>query len=172
VLSFAAESPLDDTTRGLSNAIDKIDESTIGLGLELAVAAGFVLLMVVIHSLGLMAISHLLRLNDDRLKRQEMNARAILLMAQLGLSMFVLHLVEIAIFAAFYVYVADVQTAEHAILYSASTYTTLGAPGGYVGVEWRLIGAIEGLIGFVLIGWSTAFMVSTMRKLSEHAPGR
>lgn len=149
----------------------KVDQTTIALGFELAVAAGFVLLMVVIHSIGLIGISRMLRLNDDRLKEQEMNARAIVLMAQLGLTIFILHLVEIAVFAAFYLWVGGVETLEEAIHYSASTYATLGAPSEYFPIEWRLIGALEALIGFVLIGWSTAFMVSTMRKLSESAPG-
>ena len=32
-------------------------------------------------------------------------------------------------------------------------------------VEWRLVGALEGLIGFLLIGWSTAFFVTDMNRL-------
>jgi len=164
--------PGQDIGNSLSNAVDKVDHTTIALGLELTVAAGSVFLMVVIHSVGLIGISHLLRLNDERLKRHEMNFRAIVLMAQLGLTIFVLHLIEIGIFAAFYLWVGGIDTLEEAIHYSASTYATLGAPAGYLPREWRLIGSIEALIGFVLIGWSTAFMVSTMRKLSESAPKR
>jgi hypothetical protein len=58
---------------------------------------------------------------------------------------------------------------EKALYYSASAYATLGRTADYFPVTWRLIGAIEALIGFILIGWSTAFMVTTMRKLSESA---
>ena len=30
---------------------------------------------------------------------------------------------------------------------------------------WRLVGAIEGLIGFLLIGWSTAVFITDMNKV-------
>ena len=33
--------------------------------------------------------------------------------------------------------------------------------------EWRLVGALEALVGFILIGWSTAFMVRTLRKIID-----
>lgn len=49
--------------------------------------------------------------------------------------------------------------------YSASAYATLGQAGEYPTYEWRLVGAIESLIGFLLIGWSTAFIVSKVDKL-------
>jgi ascorbate-specific PTS system EIIC-type component UlaA len=33
--------------------------------------------------------------------------------------------------------------------------------------EWRLVGALEALVGFLLIGWSTAFMVQTLRRIID-----
>ena len=150
-----------------ANIVEKIDETTIALGAQLGVAAAFVLLMTVIHAVGLIAISRMLRLNDERLKEHEVNAHAIVLMAQLGLSIFVLHLIEIALFGFFYLAIGGVETVEEALHFSASSYATLGDTSEYFPQEWRLIGAIEALVGFVLIGWSTAFMVSTMNKLSE-----
>lgn len=153
-----------------ANIVDKIDESTIALGAQLGVAAAFVLVMTVIHATGLIAISRMLRLNDERLKEHDVNAAAIVLMAQLGGSIFILHLIEIALFGVFYLAVGGVENMEEALHYSASSYATLGDTSEYFPRQWRLIGAIEALIGFVLIGWSTAFMVNTMNKLSESAP--
>jgi drug/metabolite transporter superfamily protein YnfA len=146
---------------------DTVDQVTIALGFQLGVTAAFVVGMTVIHRLGLLGITRALRLKDDRLKEQAFDVRAVWLMARLGLFVFLLHLFEIVIFGAFYLVVGGVETVEEALYFSASAYATLGHTDEYFPQEWRLIGAVEALIGFILIGWSTAFMVSTMRKLIE-----
>jgi hypothetical protein len=33
--------------------------------------------------------------------------------------------------------------------------------------EWRLVAAIEGVNGIILLGWSTAFFVTGMRRLGR-----
>lgn len=142
-------------------------ETALDLGLQLGVAAGLVLLMTVIHSVGLVGISSLLRLKQDRLREHDLDARAIGLLGSFGLLIFVLHLAEIAIFACFYLAVGAMQNLEQALYYSASAYATLGWTAEYFPQDWRLIGALEALIGFILIGWSTAFMVSTMQNLTD-----
>ena len=142
-------------------------EQAISLGVQLGVTAGFVLAMTVIHALGLVATSRLLRLDADRLKEHDFDARAVILMAALGLSLFVLHFIEILIFAVFYLYVGVVESVEDALQYSASAYSTLGLTSEYVPADWRLIGTMEALVGFILIGWSTAFMVGKMDKLTR-----
>ena len=90
----------------MENAVNAIspnlDSATIALGLQLAVAAGFVLLMVIIHGLGLLGISRVLRLNADRLKKRDMDFGAIVLVGATGVLLFVLHIIEIVVFAIFY----------------------------------------------------------------------
>ena len=44
-------------------------------------------------------------------------------------------------------------------------YATLGRTADYFPPDWRLIGALEALIGFLLIGWSKAFIVSKANRL-------
>ena len=141
--------------------------ATIDLGIQLAAAAALVLVMTIIHSIGLVGISRLLRLEKDRLLDHNFNARAIGLLGGFGLLLFALHIAEICIFAAFYMSVGAMRTFEEALYYSATAYATLGWTAEFFPNEWRLIGALEALIGFLLIGWSTAFMVSTMKKLTE-----
>ena len=142
-------------------------EPVVALGFQLAVTASFVLLMTVMHSVGLLGIGKLLRLDADRLRKHDVDAGAIMLIAGLGLCIVLLHIAEIVVFAGYYLLVEGLDTVEEALFYSASAYATLGWTADYFPPEWRLIGALEALIGFVLIGWSTAFMVSTMQKLSE-----
>ena len=147
------------------NAVN-IDNATIALGLQLAVAAGFVLLMVTIHSLGLLGISRLLRLNADRLKKREMDFGAVLLLGTTGVLLFLLHIIEIVVFAVFFLEVdAKVPDFAAALYFSAAAYATLGTTANFIPPEWQLIGAFEAVIGFVLIGWSTAFVARTMSRL-------
>ena len=144
-----------------------IDSSTIALGLQLAFSAGLALLMIVTHSLGLFAIGRGLRLGDRNLEELSFGPRVIGLVAAMGGLLFLLHIFEIFIFAGFYLAVDAMQTLEEALYYSASAYATLGRTAEYFPTQWRLIGAVEALIGFLLIGWSTAFMVKTMSRLSD-----
>jgi hypothetical protein len=141
--------------------------AVVDLGLQLAVVAGFILLMVVVHSSGLVGISRTLRLHDEKALPNEFGLHASILMGTYGLLLFALHFVEIAIFAAFYRYVGAMHSMEEALYYSASCYATLGAAAETFADEWRLVGALEALIGFILIGWSTAFMVRTLRKIID-----
>ena len=137
------------------------------LGIQLAVVAGFVLLMVILHSAGLVGISRALRLHDERNIPNEFGLRASFLMGSYGLLLFLLHFLEIFVFAAFYKAVGAMRSMEQALYYSASCYATLGAATTGFSEEWRLVGALEALIGFILIGWSTAFMVRTLRRIID-----
>lgn len=146
----------------MSNEVEVAD-----LGLQLAVVAGFVLLMVLIHSAGLVGISRALHLHDERQIPSEFGLRASMLMGTYGLLLMTLHFLEIFIFGAFYWAVGAMHSLEEALYYSASCYATLGDAAANFPNEWRLVGALEALIGFVLIGWSTAFMVRTLRKIID-----
>lgn len=141
------------------------DEPTIKLGVQLLAAAFTMLVMTLTHGLGLIGIAQTFKLNKERLVKHDMNVQAILLMCGIALSLFVLHTIEIALFAAFYLIIGAMQTLEEALYYSASAYATLGRTAEYFPDEWRLVGAFEALIGFLLIGWSTAFMVRNVDQL-------
>ena len=141
--------------------------AVVDLSLQLAVVAGFVLLMVLIHSAGLVAISRLLHLHDEKHIPTKFGLRAATLMGTYGLLLFALHFVEIVVFAVFFRYVGALRTFEEALYYSASCYATLGEASNRFSEEWRLVGALESLIGFILIGWSTAFMVRTLRRIID-----
>ena len=145
-----------------------VDETTLDLTLQLSAIAGLSLVMVVMHTLGLVGISALLGLKEKRLLNHEFDHRAVALIAAFGLLLILLHMAEILVFALFYLLVSPLNF-EEALFYSASAYATLGRTADYFPPDWRLVGASEALIGFILIGWSTAFMVTTMRKLAETA---
>lgn len=138
---------------------------TLELGVQLAASGALMIVMTLVHGLGLVGISKILNLKDERLEKHDFNSRALALMCGIALLLFTLHMIEIAIFAGFYLMVDAIQSLEEALYYSASAYATLGRTAEYFPEEWRLLGAIEALIGFLLIGWSTAFIVGNVEKL-------
>ena len=142
-----------------------MSHDTIEILIQLGVSAALVLLMTVIHGVGLLAVARFLRLKKERLEERTLDAGAFVLMGAVGMSIFALHTLEIWVFAGFYMLVGAIDTLKEALFYSASAYATLGRPTDFFPDEWRLIGALEALVGFVLIGWSTAFIVSTMNRL-------
>jgi hypothetical protein len=56
------------------------------------------------------------------------------------------------------------QGLEPAVYFSLVCYTTLGFGDITLPVEWRLLSAMIGANGFLMFGWSTAFMVELLRK--------
>jgi hypothetical protein len=157
--------------KALGVASHEEDRVTGDILKQLLASAGLVLLMTIIHGLGLIAISRLLRLRKDRLERHDLDFRAFLLMGVVGLSVFALHTFEIWVFALFYLAVGAITSIEEALYFSASAYATLGRTVDFFPVGWRLVGALEALVGFVLIGWSTAFMVTNMDQLRRRGEG-
>ena len=142
--------------------------SALALGTQLLISGALVFVLSFVHSLGLLGIGKVLHLEPEALRKRSIDAKAIITMASLGLLIFALHIIEILLFAGFYLSIGALQDIDQAIYFSASAYTTLGLTASFPD-EWQLIGAVEALIGFVLIGWSTAFMIGTLERLRSPA---
>ena len=138
---------------------------SISLGLQLLAALGLVVLMVLIHASGILAATKLLKLEDKNLRAHRVDLKAFGLLTSIALCLFALHLFEISVFAIFYRLVGAVKDFEAALYFSASAFTTLGHPDVRFPDDWRLVGALEGLVGFLLIGWSTAVFITDMNKV-------
>ena len=141
--------------------------AVVDLGRQLAGSAVFLVVMVVVHSAGLVGISRALHLHDADSIPNSFGARAAVLMGAYGLLLFGLHFFEIFIFAGFFRFVGAMPSMEQALFYSASCYATLGSAAASFSEEWRLVGALEALVGFLLIGGSPAFMVQTLRRIID-----
>jgi hypothetical protein len=135
------------------------------VGTQLVAGSLLVVLMILVHGLGVVGVTRLLRLEDEALKAHRLNGRAFGLLTSMALAMFTIHALEIWIYAAFYLAVGAIDDLETALYFSASAYATLGHPDVGFPIRWRLVGAFEGLVGFLLIGWSIAVFVTDMNKL-------
>jgi len=138
---------------------------TVALGRQVLAAAGMMLVVTIAHTLGLTTISKTLKLRTERLKEMDFSLLSLGLTAGMALMLLLLHSLEIALFALFYLAIGAMGALEEALYCSASAYTTLGRTADYFPHDWRLFGAIEALIGFLMIGWSTAFIVSKANRL-------
>lgn len=85
----------------------------------------------------------------------------------LVLGLFVLHGVEIWFYAFFYLLVGAIGDLETAVYFSTISYAGIGYDDRYILASWRLIAAIEGINGLLLLGWSTAFFVTMVARFSR-----
>jgi hypothetical protein len=79
----------------------------------------------------------------------------------------VLHLVEICVWAAFYVATSAMPDLPSALYFSAVTYTTTGYGDLVLPREWRLVGGVEALTGILMCGWSTGFFVAVVSRFHQ-----
>ena len=130
---------------------------------QLILAIIMVVMTVTVHLLGLAGLVRLLRAPHGLVRRLRKSALTLLLAASLGL--FALHTIEIWLHATVYLIVGAAGTFEEALYFSTVTYTTLGYGDVVLAQSWRIFGAIEGATGLMMIGWSTAFLVSILAQL-------
>jgi carbon starvation protein CstA len=86
------------------------------------------------------------------------------------LGLFLLHTIEVWLWAAAFESVGAVRNFSNALELSTAMFSTLGYDGSEViAPQWRLLTALEGINGFLLIGWSTAYLVGVA---TRHGPFR
>jgi hypothetical protein len=76
----------------------------------------------------------------------------------------VLHLIEAALWAAYYRLTGILLEMESAIYFSLTSYTTLGYGDVVLPAPWRLLGPIEAAVGILTFGWSTAIIVAVITR--------
>jgi hypothetical protein len=135
---------------------------------ELALSTFMVLLTVSIHCAGLYLHSRMLRL-EEREEHQEhihpLSLRGIVATLVVSLGLFVLHGIEIWLYAFLYLAIDAVDGLREAVYFSTITYGAIGYSDEAMAEQWRLVSAIEGINGIVLIGWSTAFFVTLIARI-------
>lgn len=127
-----------------------------------------VLLTVSVHATGLFALSRALKLEEREERREHvhpLSRRGIAATLLVSLSLFILHGVEIWLYAFLYLAIGSVEGLREAVYFSTITYGAIGYSDAAMAEQWRLVSAIEGINGIILIGWSTAFFVTLMARL-------
>ena len=86
-----------------------------------------------------------------------------LILAVLGT--FAAHIVQIWVWAVFYMQIGEFSDMESSLYFSTSTFTTVGFGDIVLDKSWRLVSSFQSANGFILFGWSTAFIFEVMNKL-------
>lgn len=131
--------------------------------IQLFLATTMSLLTVVIHVTGLAFLVRTLRSQHRLVRPLKSVPVAVLLIATAAI--FAIHTAEIWLYALLYVLLGAFSTFEVALYFSTVTYSSVGYGDVLLGQEWRILGAIEGATGILMIGWSTAFLVSVLGQL-------
>jgi len=124
-------------------------------------------MLALTHGLGLLGMSHMFNLTDDALLHKRLSARSIFLVALVAVLLFALHALEIGLIGAIYLAGGGLHEVEQSLVVSASYYTTTGAGWDTLPNGWRVVGHAESLLGLLMIGWSTAFLVRKIDRLQE-----
>lgn len=136
--------------------------------IELAVATVMVLMTVAIHGAGLMVlgralVAHDAQRGDPRLNPLSVDGLVVAVILVLGL--FLLHGVEIWLYALLFHELGAVPDLHEAVYFSTISYGAIGYGDSSIRIDWKLLGAIEGINGAILLGWSVAFFVTVMGRM-------
>lgn len=135
---------------------------------NLSLSVLMTVIVVVIHLVGLLSLLRFLRHNAHHAARgsgfgQLLRQGALMLAVVLGI--FFLHTIEIWCYAVAYMALGVFADFPTALYFSATAFSTLGFGDVVIGPEWRLFGSVEGVTGLILIGWSSAFLLSVTSRL-------
>jgi hypothetical protein len=137
---------------------------------NLGLATVMVAVTVLISFFGFIGLTWLMSGSHDRIRPHQSKGRAALLILLVVFGLFGLHTVQIWLYAALFILLGEIATLEEALYFSTVSFSSLGYGDVLLGSKWRLVGAIEGVNGLLLIAWSTSFLltVTSRLKLLEH----
>jgi hypothetical protein len=129
-------------------------------------AAGFALMAfcVVVHAVGITAALRRLR---AWVAGTHSFWQTIRLLIAVAVWVVLLHLAEIAAWAALYAWNDAIADMPSALYFSAVTYTTTGYGDIVLPPPWRIDGAMEALTGILMCGWSTGFFFAVVSRLHD-----
>jgi voltage-gated potassium channel len=133
---------------------------------QLLVAAALLAICVLIHGFGTHAVQGPLRRRYGSQQGSRIT-HPFALLVFLFLFIFVLHAIEMLIWAVAFWLVEALPTFSEAVYFSISSYTTVGYGDVVLGPEWRTLGAAEAAVGVLLFGWSTALLFAVIQRLYQ-----
>jgi hypothetical protein len=131
---------------------------------KLAVAWSLMAVCVAIHATGMASVTRWRRGLPATAHR--MSPWTWLLIRLAGW-IIVLHLIEITLWAVFYVWQGAMPDLHSALYFSAVTYTTTGYGDLVLPREWQLLGGVEALTGILMCGWSAGFFFAVFSRMLQ-----
>ena len=140
------------------------------LATNLALGTLMISLTVVIHTFGLMGVTHVMSFVTDRIRLHGHRSR-MLAMNTVVIGVFAVLTAEVWLWAASFTLIGVVDDFETALYFSTITFSTVGYGDVVPHPEWRMLAALEGVNGFLLIGWSTAYLIAAGMRVGPFRSG-
>ena len=136
---------------------------------NLALGTVIISATVLFHTLGLVLLTRIMArvVRWFSLHKHDFGKSVAMVTTVLGL--FLIHAVEIWMWAIVFLLIDAIASFQDALYFSTVSFSTVGYGDIIVGTQWRLLASLEAINGFILIGWSTAYLVSAS---TRHGPFR
>ena len=131
----------------------------------LALSAALVLATVVVQLAGMVVLIWVMRRRASRFAGFTYVMQQIGVILAVVMGLFLIHAAQIWLYAAAYLALDEFQTLEASLYFSTSSFTTVGYGEVYLESRWRIVSAIQSANGFLLLGWSTIFLISVLSRL-------
>jgi voltage-gated potassium channel Kch len=133
---------------------------------QLAYAAVFLGICVLIHAAGTIVIARIYHLRG--LASNEVRLHRPLLRLSAGFVLvFSLHILETLVWAGAYVSLGAIATLEEALYFSIVSFTTVGYGDVVLSSDWRILGACEAVTGTLMFGWSVGLLVILVQRVTK-----
>lgn len=135
---------------------------------QLGWATAMIMACVTVHGLGLALVTHFVRVKDGEMRETHLppvSVRGIATTLAIVYALFVLHGAEIWMFGLFYHAVGALPSLDASIYYWIISYGAIGYDDAHIAHDWRVVGALEGICGIILLGWSTAYFVRMLGRI-------
>jgi len=136
---------------------------------NLVAGSGLVALSVMIHAVGLIAIATAMPLLSRRLGLHNHIVGRTIVMTAIVMGILALLTIEVWSWAFAYDLLGATEDFADSLNLSTAMFSTIGYGELAFDPSWRLLTALEGINGFIMIGWSTAYLV---RASTLHGPFR
>lgn len=135
---------------------------------QLLIGAAMIAVCVILHGIGLFTIQRVI--TRESMKERVSNLRPLSFTGSIFtlLAVFAIifiHFVEIWLFAFLYDYLGALHSFSESLYFSTISYATIGYSDASIHEQWRMVAALEGVMGVILLGWSTAFFVRILGRL-------
>lgn len=131
--------------------------------LQLSIGAALVVVSAVMHIVALDLINNRVR-DVVALHAVPLHTRIrIPLLIFAALATFLSHVVQIWLWALFYLVVGEFDALEPALYFSTVVFTTLGFGDILLPVDWRLLGGMAAANGLLSMGLMTAMLIEVLR---------
>ncbi len=85
-----------------------------------------------------------------------------------AIALLTIHIVEVVVWGLLYLLLVGgraFETVEQAIYFSTVTFASLGYGDVVIGGSWRMLSAIQSMVGLLVFGWSSALLFAVVQRM-------